>query len=159
MHILSVHNESAQCTIRPMPDFSAWQAELDHHRVHLEARSHRNSFYEKLALLDGGTVALIITAVLGPLHGILKHKYLLCIGLTFLVLAMLTLLGRNRLAVEFEFHAAAEATRDPVYMGDTVARARMRKVSRRIYHTESTGVALSAVGLVILLVEVWLILV
>jgi hypothetical protein len=142
-----------------MPDLSHWQAELDYHRVHLEARSHRNSFYEKLALLDGGTVALVITAVLGPLHGIIKHKYLLCIGLSFLVLAMLTLLRRNLLAVEFEFHAAAKATRDPAYLGDTAAQAKMTKLSRSIYRTESAGVVFSAVGLVVLLIEIWLILV
>jgi hypothetical protein len=57
-----------------MPDYSHWQAELDMHRLYIEARSQRNSFYEKLALLDGGTVALVLTAVLGQLHGLLKHK-------------------------------------------------------------------------------------
>lgn len=142
-----------------MSNMSAWQAEMDYHRVHLEARSHRNSFYERLTLLDGGTVALVITAVLGPLHGTIKHKYLLGVGLTFLVLAMLTFLGRNLLAVQYEFHAAARATRDPDCMGDTAARGKMRTLSRNIYYTESTGMVLSAVGIVLLLVEVWLILI
>jgi len=57
-----------------MPDMTRWQAEVKMHRINLEERCHRNSFYENLALLDDGSVALVITAVLGPLHGIIKHK-------------------------------------------------------------------------------------
>lgn len=142
-----------------MQDMTQWQAEVEMHRINLEARSHRNSFYEKLALLDGGSVALVITAVLGPLHGIIKHKYLLCVGLTFLVLAMFTLLWRNLLAVEYEFHAAASTARDPAYMQDSSTRTQARRLSKNIHYSESTGVLLSAIGLLLLLVEVWLILI
>lgn len=74
-----------------MPDLTQWQTGLERHQIYLEARSRRNFFFEKLALLDGGTVALVITAVIGPLHGIVKHRYLFCTGLTLLVLAMLWL--------------------------------------------------------------------
>lgn len=142
-----------------MPDMSDWQAEVERHRLYLEARSHRNSFYEKLALLDGGTVALVITAVLGPLHGIVRHKYLLCVGLTFLVLAMLTLLRRNLLAVQFEFHAAASAAWNPAYTNNPAAKAQTDRLNKDIHYTELTGIFLSAIGIVLLLIEVWLILI
>src|SRR5439155_12239928 len=118
-----------------MPDMSQWQAEVDLHRIYLEARSHRNSFFEKLALLDGGTVALVITAVIGPLHGIVKHKYLLCVGLTFLVVAMLTLLRRNLLAAQFEFHAAADTARDPTYTHNPATRTQTSKLNKDIHYT------------------------
>jgi hypothetical protein len=141
-----------------MPDMSQWQAEVEAHRLYLEARTHRNSFYEKLALLDGGTVALVITAVLGPLHGVVSHKRLLCVGLTFLVLAMLTLLRRNLLAVQFEFHAAANTAWDPAYTQNPKAKAQTQRLNKDIHYTETVGVFLSGIGVVLLLIEMWLIL-
>lgn len=42
-----------------MPDRSDWQAEVELHRIDVEARAHRNAFLDKLAILDGGTVALV----------------------------------------------------------------------------------------------------
>ena len=135
-----------------------WQDEVELHRVYVEARSHRNSFFDKLAVLDGGIVALVITAVLGPMHEKIGHRYLLGIGLSILVLAMLTLLGRNLLAVEFEFHAAAGTARDPQYLGNAAALRDTNRLNRKIHHTEQAGVVLSAIGIVLLLVEVWLVL-
>jgi hypothetical protein len=38
---------------------------LELHRIDREARTHNDSLFEKLAILDGGTVALVVTAVLG----------------------------------------------------------------------------------------------
>jgi hypothetical protein len=100
------------------------EIELALARVYQEARTQRNSYFEKLALLDGGTVALIITAVLGPLHGQVQHKYILGVGLSLLVLSMLTLLRRNYLAVEIEFHSAARTTMDVQFIQDPEAQKR-----------------------------------
>lgn len=137
---------------------SAWQDEVELHRLYQDARIHRNSYFEKLALVDGGTVALVITAVLGPLHAAIRHKYLLAMGLTLLVVAMLTLYGRNLLATQLEFHTVAYTGRDPGYIDNPAATKATGKLNRDIYYTESVGVGLSAIGIVVLLVEVWLIL-
>jgi Ca2+/H+ antiporter len=136
---------------------SEWQDEAELHRIYQEARSYHNSYFEKLALLDGGTVALVITAVLGPLHGTIKHRYLLGVGLTFLVLAMLALLWRNFLAVQVEFHAAAITARDPAYAQSPTAREEKGKITKDIQHAEVAGLWLSAIGIVLLLIEVWFI--
>jgi hypothetical protein len=58
-------------------------------------RVHHTSYYEKLALLDGGIVALTVNSVLGDSHGLLKHRRTLAIGLGLLVAAMIGLLLRN----------------------------------------------------------------
>lgn len=135
---------------------SQFDFEVELHRICREARSQRNSYFEKLAILDGGTVALVITAILGPLHGTIKHKYLLGIGLTFLIGAMLTLLWRNYLAAKFELRAAADVANYP--MGFGTAGREEQSLKKQIYYTGSTGALLSAVGIVLLLGEVWLIL-
>jgi hypothetical protein len=134
---------------------SEWQHETDVHRIFVEARSQRNAYFEKLAILDGGTVALVITAVLGPLHGVIRHKYLLASGLSVLVFAMLLLLLRNYLAAEFElFAAATTATREAAF-SNPVKWYINRKGIRQI---EAAGLTLSSIGIVLLLMEVWLIL-
>ena len=135
-----------------MSDFQD-QAEL--HRVYREARIHRSSYFEKLALLDGGTVALVVTAVLGPLHGTMKHRYLLAVGLTTLVAAMIALLRRNLIAVQVEFHAAAEQAGQS---NSTVTR-QAEKINKTIHYSETLGVVLSGLGIVLLLIEVLLILI
>jgi hypothetical protein len=134
------------------------QDEVELHRMYQDARSARNAYFEKLALLDGGTVALVITAVLGPLHGTIRHEYLLGVGLTVLVFAMLTLLWRNLQAAKLEFHAAANAARDPGYrhFGGPLKATELNKT---IFYTEAIGAWLSAFGIVLLLIEVWLLLV
>jgi len=43
-------------------------------KTHRDVRVHHTSYYEKLALLDGGIVALAVNAVLGDSHSLLKHK-------------------------------------------------------------------------------------
>jgi hypothetical protein len=136
---------------------SDWQDQLGLHNIYLQARSRRNAFFEKLALLDGGTVALVITAVLGPLRGVIVAKMFLCVGLSILVLAMLVLLYRNYLAPKYEAYAAAETAKD--YLGDRKVGERMAALGKRISRVEQTGAVLSALGVVLLLIEVWIILI
>jgi hypothetical protein len=139
-------------------DPSPWQVETDLHRIYQDARSHRNSYFEKLAILDGGTVALVITAVFGSLHATIKHKYLVGIGLTCLVVAMLALLWRNYLAAEFEFYAAAVTAKSPLLDNPAVKKGKAR-LQKEIYYIEITGVSFSAMGVLLLLIEVWFILI
>ena len=127
-------------------------------RIWEEARSKRNAYFEKLAILDGGTVALAITAVLGPLHGTIKHRYTLLAGLTTLVLAMLVLLRRNYLAVLYEMHIAADTYNNPDWVADAAKRGKGRDRDGRLHRWELAGVVLSGLGVSLLLVEVWLLL-
>jgi hypothetical protein len=62
--------------------------------AHNQVRLHQSAFYEKIAILDGGTVALAITAVIGKIQGI-KHPFVLKLGLVCLIFAMLSLFARN----------------------------------------------------------------
>ena len=55
------------------------------HRLYFEARQQTNGYFEKLALLNGATVSLVITAALGKFLGVLRHKYTLGVALTSLV--------------------------------------------------------------------------
>lgn len=55
-----------------------------------------------------------MTVALGPFRGKLPLKYLLGVGLTFLVLAMLTLLFRNWLAARYEFYEVAKTANDQI---------------------------------------------
>jgi len=126
------------------------------HRLYQDARAQRNAYFEKLAFLDGGTVALVVSAVLGPFHGQLKHKYTLGLGLTFLVLAMLILLRRNLQSTVIEFHAASKtASRIPF---EPARQTSVEKVRTEVYQSEKMGVLLSGIGMLLLLAEVWLIL-
>jgi hypothetical protein len=63
--------------------------------AHSQVRLHQSAFYEKVALLDGGTVALTITAVIDKIHGQIRHPFALKMGLVCLILAMLSLFARN----------------------------------------------------------------
>ena len=76
------------------------------HDLYFEARQQVNNYNEKLALLDGATVSLVVTAALGKFLGVLRHKYTLGVALTSLVAAMLALLYRNLLATQVEFPEA-----------------------------------------------------
>jgi hypothetical protein len=134
-----------------------WQNYVELHRLYREARNNRDSFFERLALLDGGTVALVVTAILGPLHGMVPHKHLLAVGLTFLVGALVALLCRNLLAAHFEFHLVGETANDPRMMHPMMQR-RAKWLSCAVEWSQNAGLLLSALGIVLLLVEVWLIL-
>jgi len=137
---------------------SDWENRVLLHKMYEGARSIRNSYFEKLAILDGGTVALVITAVLGPLHSGIKHKYSLGIGLSCLVVAMLTLLSRNLVASLLEHHFVAEASHNPV--SDTQAFKKTKNWSMAIVqYLEIAGLGFSAIGIIMLLIQVWLILV
>jgi hypothetical protein len=60
-----------------------------------QLRLQQSSFYEKVALLDGGTVALTVTGVIEKIHEQIKHPLALKLGLVCLTLAMLFLFARN----------------------------------------------------------------
>jgi hypothetical protein len=66
-----------------------------------------------LALLNAGTVAFTITAVLGSLHGQVNHRYTLRAGLCSLVCALLGLLARNFVWTKYE--AIASDARYPSF--------------------------------------------
>ena len=67
----------------------------DYLKAHRDIRNRHWNYYERLALIDGGTLALVATTVLGNLHNQLKHKYTLAVGLVMLLAAMCCLLIRN----------------------------------------------------------------
>jgi hypothetical protein len=127
-------------------------------RIWEESRNKRNAYYEKLAILDGGTVALTITAVLGPLHGTITHRYTLLAGLTALVLAMLALIRRNLVAVHQEMHIAANTYTNPEWLADAAKRGPRGEMDKEISTWEMSGLVLSGLGVSLLLVEVWLLL-
>jgi hypothetical protein len=125
------------------------------HEIYFAARQHVNSYYEKLALLDGATVSLVVTATLGKFLGVLRYKCILGVALTSLVAAMLVLLYRNLLATRVEF-PEAQLTNVPESAGKQ--RNVLWGIYPRIGHYERLGVVLSAIGIVLLLIEVWLVL-
>jgi hypothetical protein len=130
--------------------------ELKVHHLYVEARQHRNGYFEKLALLNGATVSLVITAALSKFSGTFKHKYTLGVALTSLVIAMVTLLYRNHLATKVEFQEA----RLTASMGaqEEAERKAKRVLLKRMSLAENVGVSLSALGVFLLLIEVWLVL-
>lgn len=124
---------------------------LNLHSLYRDARLNRNSYFEKLAILDGGTVALVVTAVLG-LRGSIGHKVFLVGGVAFLMVALLALLLRNLIGSEIEFFAAAHTVYDP-----TIEHPKLVKREawlNRWYRTfERTGVALTISGMLLLGLE------
>lgn len=60
-----------------------------------QLRLQQSSFYEKVAILDGGTVALTVTGVIDKIHEQIKHPSALKLGIVSLTLAMLSLFARN----------------------------------------------------------------
>jgi hypothetical protein len=128
------------------------------HRLYFEARQQQTGYFEKLALLNGATVSLVITAALGKFSGTLKHKYTLGVALTSLVLAMLVLLLRNHLSMRMEFYEAGEISNPSVYSTKEV-KQQEAKLQEKISQSQTVGVSLSALGIFLLLVEVWLVLV
>ena len=138
-----------------MRDF--FQDSLDLHNLYREARLQRAAYFEKLAILDGGTVALVITAVLGSLHGTAEHKVLLVAGVAFLLLALLVLLLRNLMATEIEYYVAARTAHDPVLDNSKVA-DRYNFLRQYVPRFERAGIALSVSGMLALGVEACLIL-
>lgn len=118
------------------------------HNLDREARWHRNSYFEKLAILDGGTVALVVTAMLGPLHGSVGHKTLVRGGLAFLIVALLALLLRNLVASEMEFYIAARTAGQEIRHPKVLDRVSL--LNRWALICERIGIALSAAGILAL---------
>jgi hypothetical protein len=121
------------------------------HSVYRDARSNRNSYFEKLAILDGGTVALVVSAVLG-LHGSIGHKVFLVGGVAFLMVALLALLSRNLIGSEMEFHVAARTVNDPVIHEHAVV-TREKWLNRWFGRLELVGVGLTIMGMLLLGLE------
>ncbi len=126
--------------------------------MYFEATQQQNGYFEKLTLLNGATVSLVITAALGKFSGTLKHKYTLGIALTSLVLAMLALLLRNHLATRREFLEAGVIS-NPSRFSSKEAKTMEAKLDKRLNYSPTVGVAFSVVGVFLLLIEVWLVLV
>lgn len=59
-----------------------------------EVRTGLSRFCEQLALLDGGTIALVATNAVSH-SGQLRHRYTLAVGLGFLAIGLIGLLLRN----------------------------------------------------------------
>lgn len=127
------------------------------HRLYFEARQQQNGYFEKLALLNGATVSLVITAALGRFSGTLKHKYTLGVAVTSLVLSMLALLLRNHLTLRREFFEAGGVANPTAYSTKEV-KGMQDSLERNIKRSQAVGVALSALGMFLLLVEVWFVL-
>ena len=125
------------------------------HGVYGDAWKHMDSYFEKLALLDGGTLALVVTAVLG-LRGSIGHKVLLVGGVALLMGALLTLLLRNLAATEVQFHFARRVS-NPADRNSKV-RDREEKLLRWINRFTRVGVALTIAGMLTLGIEACLIL-
>jgi hypothetical protein len=64
-------------------------------KEHKEVRFRLAAYYERLALIDAGTIALACTTLLGSGADRLKHQYTLCLGLVCLLAALVSLLYRN----------------------------------------------------------------
>lgn len=121
------------------------------HNIFRDARWNRNSYFEKLAILDGGTVALVVTAVLG-LRGSIGHKLFLVSGVACMVGALLALLSRNLIESEIEFHVVVRAVNDPV--ADDHERVKREKwLNRWSSRSERAGVALTIMGMLLLGLE------
>jgi hypothetical protein len=125
------------------------------YEIYFAARQYVNGYYEKLALLDGATVSLVVTATLGKFLGVLRYKCILGVALTSLVAAMLVLLYRNLLATQKEFPEAQIAANPS---SEQKQRNVLQGINPRLPYYEWLGVVLSAIGIVLLLVEVWLVL-
>jgi hypothetical protein len=130
-------------------DGQAYRAELRENRAAL------NSYYEKLALLNGATVALVVTAVLGPFHGKINHRHFLLAALTVQVLALLALLYRNLRAVRYEqASAAAWHGEDRNRNEDIVV---LNELLGKRQWLESLGHWLTFLGMLLLVINAWLI--
>lgn len=116
--------------------------------AHNQVRLHQSAFYEKVALLDGGTVALTITAVIGKVQGQIRHPFALKSGLVCLALAMLILFARNFFWTRYEWQVM-----EMKFTNSTVTAA-LTDIARYEYPQRLCGVfglLLTTVGLLILI--------
>lgn len=136
-----------------------WDKVSDHdpereafHAANRDLSTQERTFFEKLALLNGGIVGLVVSAVLGPLHGQVKHRYTMLVGLTCLVAAMACLLLRTYYGIKHERGVIQMS-----YLPEpTLPKAMLKHASRRKL-TSFVGCILTIAGIAILVVEVWLI--
>lgn|GEM_PF-6959745 len=127
------------------------------HQIEFEARQHQNAYFEKLTLLNGATVSLVITAALGKFSETLKHKYTLGFALTFLVVAMFAFLFRNHQAARREFYEVRATANPMAQLSEGAKRAEARR-ENLIYLSQRAGILLTVLGVLLLLVEVWFVL-
>lgn len=121
------------------------------HSVFRDARLDRNSYFEKLALLDGGTIALVITAIFGVRGSIgsLADKTILVGGVAVLMVALVALLLRNLIGTELEFHVAGHVVKDP-RLDDPEMKKHEERLRSRFGKLEWLGVAATFAGLLAL---------
>jgi len=115
-------------------------------------RFRHSAYYERLALLDAGTIALACNALLGNAHSQLRHRYTLSIGLGFLVIALISLLVRNLLETRREAVMTSQqyALRlERTELADQY-QPRIEYFGKRTQILERVGVYLTIVGLTLL---------
>ena len=124
----------------------------DYLKTHRDIRNRHWNYYERLALVDGGTIALVATTVLGNLHNQLKHKYTLSVGLGMLLVAMCSLLVRNlieshreALLTSQEYHLAARDSK-----GADAYQPHINRIGKRTRILERVGVYFTFTGIVLL---------
>jgi len=133
-----------------------WKEDGQPYRDELrENRAALNSYYERLALLNGATVALVVTGVLGPFHDKIAHRHFLLAALTVQVLALLVLLHRNPRAVQYEQASAVAWHGQDRNRNEDIVVLNKQLVNRRRW--ESLGHWLTASGMLLLALNVWLI--
>jgi hypothetical protein len=125
---------------------------IEYKERHKEVRFRHWNYYERLALIDGGIIALAVTTVLGNLHSQLKHKYTLAVGLGMLLIAMCCLLIRNliesrreMLMTDQEYYRAMRSQK-----GADHYQAMIDKLGKRTKPLEFFGVWLTMLGIVLL---------
>lgn len=133
----------------PQEDPQPYREELREYRQQL------NAYFEKLALLNGAAVALVITGVLGPFHDRIAHKHFLLFALSVQVLGLLVLLYRNRRAIQYEQASAANWYAGNREVEEDVSRLNRLLVIRQ--RLEALGQWLTGLGMLLLTANAWLI--
>jgi F0F1-type ATP synthase assembly protein I len=117
-----------------------------------ELNTQERAFFEKLALLDGGIVGLVVSAVIGPLHEQLRHKHTLVLALTCLILGMGFLLIRTYYGINHQRGVINESYIPHAHFPRHVVESAL---FMRFY--SFLGCFLTIAGISLLVVEVWLI--
>jgi hypothetical protein len=121
------------------------------HSASRELATQERAFFEKLALLDGGIVGLVVSSIFGPLHGQIRHKYTLLLGLTCLIIAMAFLLLRTLYGIKHERGIIQLSYMpEPHIPQDVINNALLRTFYGFV------GCMLTMIGISLLVVEVWL---
>jgi hypothetical protein len=118
--------------------------ELDYHKHQIDAVYQANAYYERLALIDGGTVGLVVSVVLNT-HSNLKHHYTLATGLACLIVGMVCLMARNFIIIRNQsLRIQAQ------YMVNSQVNYIVRKNAWRSQMAEIGGVLTSIAGITLL---------